>query len=835
MDDSKRQTVFFERGWVIAIVLALCFSPVTAWTQTESSPKAVEEVSQSASPKKSMLPASGVTQAENSQLPNASVGNQGTSQQPSKGSSTSDVAPSIPQPREIIVFEVEVRGNRVVSTNAILSKVKTKKGKSLRQQIINDDVRRLYGTGFFQDVRVDVQEKQDGVLVTVVVDEKPIVKRIIIEGSSAFAEDKLRKELNIVEGQILDQRAVKQGVNKIQEKYFDKGFRFAEVKSNIDVNQQAKEAVLYILIDEGDKYKINKVSFEGNESYPEKDLKRLLKTKPRMLILLRKGVFNEDTFQEDLERVRAYYQSQGFLDVQSTSKFDYNREKKEIYVTVVVGEGERYYAGDIKIKGNVLFPESEIWDQLEMLPGFPFSQSNMTGDVAAIRQYYFQKGYIGIQITPDVVLNPDTGKVDVNYNLVEGDLFFVDKVKIRGNTKTKDIVIRRELRTRPGDRFDGQKIDRSKQRLDNLGFFQEVVYDTEGGSAPNRRDVVFKVKEKQTGELSFGAGVSSIDQFVGFAEISQRNFDIKNFPRFTGGGQSLSLRGRIGTITQDIDASFVEPYLFNKNLSLGLNGFRVTREANNTDFDEIRTGVSISFARALSEFIRAGIGYTAEQVELDDLEADAGPSVRAFEGKTNLSRLKFNISRDTRDNAVAPKKGTLITSSIELIGSFIGGDEDYYNAQISFTKYFSFKENHVIEAKSRLGITDEIGGSGSGSVPVFDRFFAGGLGTVRGFEPRRVGPKEAGDAVGGNSLFILNLEYTFPLIQNFKGAVFLDVGQVAADAFSFEGGEFAASVGPGLKIATPIGPVALYYGYPIANEDTESENGRFEFSFSRGF
>lgn len=732
-----------------------------------------------------------------------------------------------------IVKAIEIRGNRVISTNTILTKVKTKIGRPLLQEVVNEDVKRLYGSGFFQDVRVDVDVQKDGVVVNIVVDEKPILKRIIIEGNKVFTEDKIRKDLNIVEGQILDPKAVKDAVNALEDKYINKGYRFAEVKSETDVNEETKEAVLYLLIDEGAKYKIKNVKFEGNKSIPSKRLGKLMKTKPEFIFLLRKGVFDEDKFQEDLERVSSFYQAEGFLDVQVAPEFEYDRANKKIFITLKIEENKRYYTGDVKIKGNVLFPESEIFERLEMLPGFVFSQARMTQDIESVRKYYAKWGYIGVQITPDVVLNPDSGKVDVTYNLTEGDLFFVDKVKIRGNTKTKDIVIRREIRLLPGERFDGDKIERSKQRLDNLGFFQEVIVDTEEGSAPNRRNAVFLVKEKQTGELSFGAGVSSIDQFVGFAEIAQRNFDWANFPTFTGAGQNLSVRGRLGSVTRDIDISFVEPYFLNKSISLGLNGFSVLREANNVDFDEQRTGFSVSFAKALSEYIKAGAGYTFEQVELDELEGDAGPTVRLFEGKTNLSRVRFNLSRDTRDNIYSPKKGTVIGGSVEMVGSFLGGDEDFYNGQLTFNKYFNFFKEHVIEVKNRLGVTDAYGGSDK--VPVFDRFYAGGLGTVRGFGPRRIGPKEGGDAVGGDTIYIFNLEYTFPIIQSFKGAVFFDLGQVADESYSLEGGEFAASVGPGLKINTPIGPVALYYGYPFANRDTEDENGRFEFSFSRGF
>ncbi|MBI4972042.1 MAG: outer membrane protein assembly factor BamA [Candidatus Omnitrophica bacterium] len=747
---------------------------------------------------------------------------------PAQTVSAAAPAQSASVPEQTVVRKVEIRGNRVVSTNAVINKLKTKVGHPLLQEVVNEDVKRLYATGFFQDVRVDVQPQPDGLAVTIVVDEKPIIKRIIIEGFKTLKEDAIRKDLGLVEGQILDEKAVKETVNKIQNKYIQKGFRFAEVKSDVDVNQETKDAVLYILIDEGGKYKIKNVKFSGNKTFPPKRLARLVKTKPEFIFLLRKGVFDEEKFQEDIDRVHAFYQAEGFLDAQVAPEYEYDRKNQKIFITIKVEENSRYYTGDVKIKGNVLFPESEIWENLAMLPGFVFSQAHMTQDVEAIRKYYYKQGYIGVQITPDVVLNPDTKKVDVVYSIVEGDLFFIDKIKIRGNTKTKDIVIRRELRAHPGERFDGDKLDRSKQRLDNLGFFSEVMYDTEEGSAPNRRNLIFNVKEKQTGELSFGAGISSIDKFVGFAEISQKNFDWLNFPTFTGAGESLSIRGRLGQITRDLDISFVEPYFLGKNLSLGLDGYNVKRDKNNTNFDETRTGISISFAKALSEYIKAGIGLTGEQVKLSDVPSTAGPDVLAFKGNTNLGRVKFTISRDSRDSIFNPGHGSVIAGTAE----FIGGDETYYNGQLSFSKYLTFFKKQILEVKTRLGVTDTIGGD---KVPVFDRFYAGGLGTVRGYGPRKIGPQQNGGAVGGDSLFVLNLEYTVPIIESFKGAVFMDFGNVASGAYALDGGEFAVSIGPGLKINTPIGPVALYYGFPVMNPDEENKNGRFEFSFSRGF
>jgi outer membrane protein insertion porin family len=733
------------------------------------------------------------------------------------------------------VLRVDVRGNQVVNTSTILGNLKTQRGMQLSQGVINEDIKRLYATGFFQDIRIDVEDAEDGVQVVVVVDEKPIIRRIDVSGNEVFNERDIRKQLELIEGQVLNEFAVKQGVNKIKEKYADKGFRFVHVKYRVDTDRRTKEATVHIIIQEGAKYKIADVVFEGVKSLPIKKVKKLLKTKSKNLWMLRFGTFKDQKFQDDLDRMVGYYQWNGFLDARVTHDFEYDDEQGRMMIKIQVDEGRQYRANVVDLQGIKVLPENEVWQLLTMLPGDIYSQQLLAEEAQAIRDFYYNYGYMGVDVLPDVKVNNQTGKVDVVYQIKEGDPFFVDKVKIRGNTKTKDIVIRRELRIQPGEKFDGVALKKSKQRLNNLGIFEKVSYETEPGSGPNRKNIIFRIEEKRTGELSFGAGVSSIDQFIGFGEIAQRNFDLLNWPRFTGAGQRISLRARWGTITRNFDFSFVEPYIFNKPISFGFDVFNLRRENRNVDFVEDRLGFGTTFSKAFSDFLRVGAGYKFEQVDLSDIENDASPDVKLFEGENWLSRLKLFMTHDTRDNIFNPTKGWQAGLSGELIGTVLGGEQDYYILQGNFTKYWSFDEgNHVIEWRTRLGFADELG---SDQVPVFDRFFAGGFGTVRGYNFRRVGPIEGGSAIGGSSMVLVNLEYTFqlPYIEMIKGAFFIDLGDVEHDAYSIAFDEFRVSVGPGLKINTPIGPVAFYYGFPIVNRDTEDKNGRFEFSLSRGF
>jgi len=732
------------------------------------------------------------------------------------------------------IMAVDVRGNRIVSTNTILSKIQTKQGLALKQQTVNEDIKRLYATGFFEDVRLEVEELPEGYKLIVEVDEKPIVKQITFEGAISFKEDKLRKTFGVIEGQILDRKAVKKGEEDIRKLYADKGFRFVDLQVAVNVDPLTKEAAITFKIFEGKKFKIAKISFEGTQAFKPKQLSKLMKTKERKWFLF--GTFKEGDFEKDLEKISFFYQKEGYLDVKVLPEFDYNKDQNTIRILIRIEEGQHYVTGEVKFKGNTVFPESELWQQLEMLPGLTYSQFYVAQDIEKIRQFYASEGYIEARVVPDVKLNRDGGKVDVTYEIQEGDLYFVEKVQIRGNTKTRDKVIRRELRIRPGERFDGEKIEKSKERLQNLNYFEEITYDTEPTDAgTNRKDLIFRVKEKRTGELSFGGGVSSIDTFMGFAEISQRNFDILNWPRFTGAGQSLSIRGQIGTIHQEYDVSFVEPYLFNKPISWGTNLFATQQDNENTLFGERRMGASTTLSRLFKDVLRAGGGYTLERVELRDVADPAPVSVTEFEGPDWLSRLRAFTTFDNRDNVFSPTKGRVINLSGDLIGSFLGGDQEFYILRSGYTEFLTFRKKHQIEFQARLSTSQSFGKTST--TPAYDRFFAGGLGTVRGFNYRRVGPQEDGEAIGGQTMAIVNLDYTFPLpyLDAFRGVVFIDAGNVSSDSYNVDFGEFAVSVGPGIKVKTPIGPLAFYYGLPIANKDTEDENGRFEFSLSRSF
>ncbi len=419
--------------------------------------------------------------------------------------------PSFESPHNI-VRAIEIIGNRSISTNTIISKMKTRIGSEYSENIVSDDIKRLYLLGFFSDISVDVQDFRDGVKIVLTVIERPLIEKISFEDVRRLylKEEKLKEKLKSKEKQYLDYPKLKDDVETIKKLYEKKGYPDTQIEYKVDIDKEKNKAKITFLVQEAKRIRIKNILIEGNKSYPAKRILKLMKTKRAWL--LNSGVLKESVFQEDIKRIESFYRREGFTDV----KVDYNiREhpkKPLIYIDVKIEEGKRYTVGKISIQGNVAIQEQDLRSVLvESLEGGVFSQEAIKRDIANIQGVYFERGYIFARVEEGTSLNPKTGLVDIVYNITENEIAYINKIKVRGNIKTKDIVIRRELRIYPGERFDGGKIRRSKERLQNLGFFEEISYDTEDTDVSNIKDLVVEVKESKTGTFSFGGGYSTVD------------------------------------------------------------------------------------------------------------------------------------------------------------------------------------------------------------------------------------------------------------------------------------------------------------------------------------
>ncbi len=736
-----------------------------------------------------------------------------------------------------VVTAIEVVGNKTISIATILSKIKTRVGQNYLQTVISDDLKRLYNTGYFADVRVDREEFEGGFKVVILVDEKAIIEEITFSKTKKIRPNAIKKQINSQVGKFLDNKVLKDDVKTIRDMFDKKGMSLAEVEVETFIDDVTNKVSLHFIIREGYQVKIDKINIGGNASFKDRKLKKQLKSKTSNIF--RGGYLKEDLLKEDMERLTAFYEQNGYID----ARVSYNVEhlvKGKVLVNISIEEGKRYKVGDVFVEGNEVVSEKEIRRAMRTIEeGNIFSREKLKLDVANIRTLYFDRGYIFAAVNEASSLDGETGMVEVKINIQEGGLAYIERVKVQGNTRTRDIVVRRELRLYPGDRFDGSKLRRSKERLSNLGYFEDVSFDIEDTDTFDRKNLVVQVKEAKTGSFSFGGGFSTVDRVVGFIEVEQRNFDITNWPTFVGGGQRLQVRAETGSSKNNLLLSFTEPWVFDRPISFGFDLYARDREREDDTgyaYDEERVGGKLRLSKQFGEFDRAGISYKWEEVEISNFEPGVSAALLAEAGTNAVSVFGINYTHDERDSVFNPRKGWVFNSGFDIAGGILGADKDFYRVTLGGSYYVPLAYDSVLEFRARTGIVDAYGDSSS--VPIFERFFAGGASSIRGYEQRGVGPQDATtkDPIGGESMIVSTVEYTVPLLDFLKLAVFVDSGGVWEKVGDYGDSGFKTGAGVGARIKTPIGPISLDYGYPLNDEPgEEDQSGKFYFNVSRGF
>ncbi len=740
-----------------------------------------------------------------------------------------------------VVKAVDVRGNKTVSSLTILAKVKTQVGQPVSSAVLNEDLKRLYGLGYFLDVRIEQEDFEDGLKVVFLVTEKPILAEIRFEGNNQLKKDQLKKEMQSAVGDFVDQKRIRDDLDAIRQLYEKKGFSQAQVDHALDVDPDTNQGVLRVILDEKVKVRIRDIRLEGNNSIKTGELTSKMKTrKASWWGLFSSGFLKEENVDEDIERIKALYDERGFSDVEVTKETQpLGDGSGDILLKILIQEGKQYLVGVIQFNGNSVVASEEILKAVKMTQAKPFSRRGLRMDVSNIQDLYFEKGYLSAQIRSESLYNESTDRVDVNYSITENELTYVERVVIQGNTKTKDIVIRRELRAYPGESFSGAKLKRSKERLYNLGFFEDVRFDTEEGSRPSSRNLLVTVKETKTGEFSFGGGFSSVDAVIGFAQIRQKNFDWQNWKTLTGAGQDFGLRFEIGSVRQNAELSFTEPWVFGHPYSFGFDVYR--REYNRSGrsgyfFDQRKTGFDLRLGKEFTEYDRGLLMYKLEEVVISDIPVQASQALKDEEGKNTTSSLALTLTHDERDNVYNPSSGFLVTGTGEVAGGFLAGDKDFMKLTTLASTYFKNFDVMVLELKGRVGFVDEFGDSEK--VPIYERFFAGGANTIRGYRERRIGPRDPGnqEPIGGETYWIANVEETFPIYPDLiKGAAFFDIGNVYDQVDDFGNGGTVSGFGFGVRVKTPIGPVKVDAGYPLDDIPGEKKKVRFYFNISQAF
>jgi outer membrane protein insertion porin family len=610
--------------------------------------------------------------------------------------------------------------------------------------------------------------------------------------------------------------------------------------------------------------KIERVDFEGGHAFTQRRLRKVVKTRRRWMFswLTGSGRLKDEQFDEDKEKLADFYRNEGYIDFELKEvKFDQPSPDKMI-VRFIVSEGKRYKVGNVEVKGNKLFSTDEILHGakskegkkggggkgLEMKAGDIFTPKGLNRDRERIEDLYGSRGFIDARINPIRNANTETGTIDLVYDIDEGEKAYIEKVEIKGNTKTKDRVIRRELAVSPGEVFDMVRVKISTNRLSGLNYFEKIEARPEDTDIANRKNLIVSVDEKNTGNFTMGAGFSTVDNVVGFVELNQGNFDLFNPPYFTGAGQKFRLRAQIGTQRQDYLLSFIEPWFLGRKLAFGVDLYHRDLNYLSSLYDERRTGARLSLTRTLgSDFLIGSVSYTIENVGIHNIDASASPEIKAEGGSRLVSKVGATLAYDTRFFAgLLPVKGQRTELMTEVAGGPFGGDTDFYKWRISHSRYFrGFAPGHILELIGAVGVVQGYGSS-SNSVPLFDRWFLGGAYSLRGYDFRKVGPRDTlGEPIGGDTYWIGSAEYSVPIIDRLRFALFYDIGNVYQRAYSFSHldrhgndlGLFSDNWGVGIRLNLPIGPLRLDYGIPITHDRFSSSSGKFQFTvgYTRDF
>jgi len=739
-----------------------------------------------------------------------------------------------------VIRNVEVRSRvegRRADPSTVLSFVRKEPGQRLDPGVINNDIRRLQETGRYSFVAAEVREEGNSeVTIIYVIEERPRLRRILIEGGEHFSNSRIRNLLELNLGDRVDESVILQKLEPVRERYTKAYFPDARFDFELSPVDAEGFTELTLTVDEGRRQSIGRIRFSGNTEYSATQLKRAMMQKTTSLFsfITKRGLYNEDFLSQDLATIEEMYRRRGYLDAKAGPPEITDSWGRRLNLHIPIERFERFEINSIRIEGNTLYPSSLLGAQVPVRVGGPASTHQIEAGRIAIRDYYSNRGYSQTVVREQVRL-AGGNRVDVIYQIQEGRVATIRNVLVRGNTRTRDHVIRRELLVAPGDTLNEVRVRNSSSRLRNLGFFSSATHAVLPTEDPLIYDVEFDVTEGRSGQFLAGVGFSSVDSLVGFLEISQGNFDISNPPTFTGGGEKLQLRLQLGTKRRDAEINYSKPWFLDRRITLSTSLFQNDSRFLSEDYNQRNTGASIGLRTAISTNWRAGLTYRIENIDVYDVDDEAADIIKIEEGDNLRSGLDLSFTRDTRNNVWNPTRGGRIVANTGATGGPLGGDTDLYELGLRGSYFYPVVWDHVVNLQGWARTVEFYGDSDR--VPIFDRLFLGGARTVRGFRFREVSPVDAQDReIGGQTSMFASLEYTIPLSEMFRYAMFYDIGAVNLDSFDFSTDDVNSSYGVGLRIDMPGFPLRFDYSWQHQNSDhNERDRGRFSFLIGFGF
>ncbi len=744
--------------------------------------------------------------------------------------------------KKIGTVTVKFIGIANVSEQIVRANIQVREGADFDDPMIDKDIRTLYRTGLFEFIEVKREELPNNVVNLVFeITPKYRVQAVRFQGNKAVKASRLEREIGTKPNTALDERAVKSDAEKLHEYYQKEGFNQAQITYDIERDRGTGYGTVLFKIREGAKVRIADIRFTGNDHIKVKRLRKEMETKRWWMFswLTGTGKFKDDEFEDDIGKLLDYYREQGYLDVdipQDRILYDYPHPGRMI-ITIHVDEGRQYRIGDIAITGCKLYADSMLKLLLRQKSGMIFRPSKLDKDVTNMEDFYGRSGYLETRVRLVRKPNVATGNIDIEYQVEESDKFYVESIKIEGNNKTKTIVIIRELVLSPGDVFDMVRMKASKMRLENTNFFEDVNLTPESTNIPGRRNLKISMKEARTGNLSFGAGYSSLERATFFAELSQSNFDLFNRRSFfQGAGQKFRLRFQIGSLSNELILSFEEPWLFQKELGLGFTIYRSSNNYSSSYYEEIRMGAEVYLRKHLFEYVEGRLSLTDEQIDIKNVNPAASPIITSLAGKTRTVKIGLQLLRDVRDKIVNTTRGNRIQVLAQVAGGPLGGSNNYYSLEVRGSEFIPVfrTQTQVLGLIARGGVIENFGKSAD--VPYYDHFFLGGSNDLRGFEERDVGPRDSlGEPLGGKTYGMFTAEYSLDVVKPVRFAIFYDAGFVNTRAYDFNPTGYNDDFGVGLRLFVAGAPLSLDFGIPLTGDKTNKKGNQFNFSFGTRF
>ncbi|MFT7579239.1 MAG: outer membrane protein insertion porin family [Myxococcota bacterium] len=761
------------------------------------------------------------------------------------------LAPFLPLENPPVVRGVEIEGLQRIDRVGVRSKIYTQIGRDLDQSRLSEDIKRIYAMSFFDDIVVRQKPHPDGgiTLVFQLVERPTIVSIQLDIDGDAVGKDDVQAVVDLQRFEVLDEAKIRFNLSKIEELYIEEGHFLAETSYTL-VPQPSNGVLVTLVVREGRKVEVRHVTIVGNSFISSEEIKGILATREGgyFSFLTQSGQFKREIFEQDVQRISLYYLTKGFVQVRVDDPVvSLSPDKRSMSIAIKVTEGPRFKTGKLDVtevirdpatgkyvplpEDDWLIPREQLTRSFSLKPGTWFDYQLLEQDRSRIGARFKDLGYANANVTIDNDVDSEARTFGVNFRVQRGEPVYIRRIEVLGNRSTRDKVIRREMKIAEGELYSSSKIARSRQRIGVLGFFEGVDIDTRPTTRPDQIDLVVKVREKQTGTFQVGAGFSSLESFILTAQIAKENF--------LGRGQTVSAQLTLSAIRQLYSISFFEPYFLESNWTFAFDLHNFQEEF--VDFTRLKTGGNLSFGYRLTDDLSLSLTYTLEDVDATLRRTDIDVKKLRQSGLT--SSLRGTISFDTRNNRLFPSEGQWTTGSVEVASSALGSENEYVRLIGQSRWYFPLFWDFVLRINGKAGYVVAPDGA---TVPLFERFFVGGIFTLRGFERNSIGEKlyltgspdgSLDDiTIGGDKEFILNAEIEFPIFKEvqIRGVLFFDAGNAWGENESFNPFDLRTSVGFGLRWNSPVGPLRFEWGFPLAPRPGEDPLV-FEFTIGNSF